>query len=170
MRSALAVIVCATLLPACVPPPPDLPGRMKRVEQRGPIPGAARGVTLLAEAAPPAGNSGLAVLVTVSNRGDQALRLERGDFLLVPRVEVAADTSASPAAAGPPLTPVAPANSGARASALPEGVLAPGESARGHVYFAAAPDGPAELRLRLIDAGSGAQLDSIATGLAGRPG
>lgn len=167
MRPVLAMILCAVLLPACVPPPPDLPGRIERVGQRGPTPGSARGVTLLADAAPAAGG-GLPVLVTVSNQGDRPLRLERTDFLLVPRVEMAADAGAAPAAAGAPLPPVAPANGRERAVALPEGVLGPGESARGYIYFPAGPIGPAELRLRLIDAGSGAVLDSIATGLPPR--
>jgi hypothetical protein len=50
--------------------------------------------------------------------------------------------------------------------ALPEGVLAPGETASGFVYFEPGPGpGPVELTARLMDAGSGELLGRAAVSL-----
>lgn len=167
-RLVVLLLLWVLPLPACVPQPRELPGRLEGVARRGEVPGTAQGVTLLASAerwtaAAHAPADVVPLMITVINDGSRALRLEHGQFTLTPRSDLAAEDGA--ASRGPVLLALTPHG---RAQALPEGPLAPGETARGFVYFPATPGGAAQVQVRLVDGASGEVIDVVTAAVAAR--
>jgi hypothetical protein len=136
----------------------DMTGELTRW---GDVPSSSRGVTLLAGEPLPAAAGSAAVLVTVINQGRRPLRLERAQFVLTPQLatngkddEVAAESLVAPR---PPV-------GDERREALPEGILKPGETARGYLYFGDGRRvGDLQLATRLVDAGSGEVIAVLST-------
>ncbi len=162
MRPLSALILTVALLSGCVPP--GSAGRMEHMSHRGEAPSSSQGITLLA--GPPQGMDGVtdgwaSVLVTVINRGRRPLRLQRGHLRPGPQLAsrdglVAAEAMAAPVEPG----------RGQRAEAFPEGTLAPGETARGYLYFAGASSDALQVQARLVDANTGEVIDILAAPLA----
>lgn len=164
MRPRCALILLTVLLSGCALP--GSAGRPERLSPRAETPNSSHGITLLAtvpHAAPPSVMDGVAeILVTVINRGERPLQLERGQFVLAPQL-AAWDGEAE--AMVPAITP----GRARRSQALPEGVLAPGETARGYLSFAGPGSDAQQVQLRVVDAETGEVIDILAAPLPAYP-
>ena len=153
----LSVPILLALLLVCACTPPQ---RARPLEplSRNEAPSSSQGITLLAGSPQTVGGKS-AVLVTVINRGRRPLHLERGQFVLAPQL------ASGHAAAEVMISARDPAGE-QRAQALPEGTLAPGETARGYLYFRDVPGDGAQVQARLIAADTREVVDILAAPLA----